>query len=1485
MLGLARAGLPAQDIILRIDVGEPAGTVVSETASLTTWRTEGPARGSVPVKADVSLVLDLPPGSITEGWSFSLRTAPCFNVSSATTAGTVAANPPVGLYQDGFRKTEVVDPAKNGGQEGIVTAVALSLGGLVSLPPVSRNRVLRVSGEIDLAGVPEGETTSPCRLAIVPSGGTGLAGSGVPVATTCTVDSFDAGVDAVVDLDLLVEAVPPPFRRGDANGDGRAYLDDVAWILNDLLRGGPSSTCDDAADADDDGALGPADAVALVGWVLLGAAGPPAPGPAACGMDPTSDGLECIDYAPGCAAPGSRPATPAVELELVGPPDVVPGTLFDVEAHMTSSVAVQGFSLGLEASGASIVDLVAAGAAAQADSIHREILTGSDGRRAIIAVDLDRDGIGAASIPPGADLHIFTLRLQAPEDLCSEVSIRFAGGTRGNGQPIENLVTVAGEGKLPVLGSLAIPMRSEALAVDMPFDANIDGCRLFRIDPPFSGALLLELEDADPLDENAVYFRWGEPPSPAVFDRAARSRDVAVERLVVEGPSAEPAYILVQSNPAGGGASDITIRAEEVEIAFEAISASSSGKGGTGLLHLGVTGGGFQPGTRFSLEPAGGGEGVEASEVFHVSSARADLVFDLSGLEPGPHDAVAEVPGGESARLEGAFTVLPTSIGPLLEVSLLGDRQGERKFRYDRPSRLTLRYRNAGDVEMPAPLLQVTAPPGTSFHLARDEALQEGRIQVLAIQPDGYPGWLPPGGGWEVPIFFRSTACRDCIVDFRVFTLTPLPDEYIGWDALAAPEGMTPAEWSGAWPGLSASLGGSWEEYRAGLAEVSRRLAHRGGDATSVRAIFRRAALEARGGPASAITGRVRLASGGNAVAGAAVVALDGGMAASSASTDADGSFALDCLHGGRTYTIRLADFRVVSTSLGTAEVAVPRGGDVIGVEVAVLPGQGVVPAAPPCDETGLPDRPLDPPAELFALVAQWDARLVSSWDPNDKEGPEGESRGADVRLIPPDEPIEYTIHFENRPQASAAAQEVVVTDFLPDALDAGSVRLLGFQIPGLTLAFDVEGRDLASGYTRDLAVSGFETSRRLEVVPAEPESPVIDVAFEATVEPAEPRGRPLRWRFTTLADDPFTGFLQPNCTPGCDCASLPVSGPDEAGCKDGRGEGSVTFTVMPVRGLPEGTIIENRAEVSFDGLPHEGDPLVWLNEISYFLPPEEPGAPEPPSGARIDGTQVELAWADTPGAVYDVYVWVAGSPPELVAMDLTEPMFTVEDLLPGTRYSWQVVAKDAEGETASPEWVFGTAETLSCPPLPSSSVPAEGAVEVPEDTAFSWTVSPAPAEGSVAHDLFLWKAGEPEPARAQVRGLLRSRFDAGFALDAGTVYHWKVAVSHSGCTTEGPVRTFTTRREFRRGRVNDDPEENLTDAIFILNFLFVGTAEPPCRKSADLDDNGTVDLTDAIRLLNYLFIGGPAPDEPHAECGVDTTEDDLACEEFTACQ
>ena len=64
----------------------------------------------------------------------------------------------------------------------------------------------------------------------------------------------------------------------------------------------------------------------------------------------------------------------------------------------------------------------------------------------------------------------------------------------------------------------------------------------------------------------------------------------------------------------------------------------------------------------------------------------------------------------------------------------------------------------------------------------------------------------------------------------------------------------------------------------------------------------------------------------------------------------------------------------------------------------------------------------------------------------------------------------------------------------------------------------------------------------------------------------------------------------------------------------------------------------------------------------------------------------------------------------------------------------------------------------------------------------------------------------------------------------------------------------------FQRGNCDGVGPLDLTDAVYTLNFLFLGGAEPPCREACDADSNKRLDLTDGVYTLNFLFLAGPPP-------------------------
>ncbi|MEM7230649.1 MAG: right-handed parallel beta-helix repeat-containing protein, partial [Planctomycetota bacterium] len=82
----------------------------------------------------------------------------------------------------------------------------------------------------------------------------------------------------------------------------------------------------------------------------------------------------------------------------------------------------------------------------------------------------------------------------------------------------------------------------------------------------------------------------------------------------------------------------------------------------------------------------------------------------------------------------------------------------------------------------------------------------------------------------------------------------------------------------------------------------------------------------------------------------------------------------------------------------------------------------------------------------------------------------------------------------------------------------------------------------------------------------------------------------------------------------------------------------------------------------------------------------------------------------------------------------------------------------------------------------------------------------------------------------------------------------------------------------FLRGDANESGRVDISEAIAVLNFLFLGADGPACRDRLDADDNGNVNITDGIVVLNYLFGGGDPFPPPFPQPGFDPSEDALPC-------
>ncbi len=87
-----------------------------------------------------------------------------------------------------------------------------------------------------------------------------------------------------------------------------------------------------------------------------------------------------------------------------------------------------------------------------------------------------------------------------------------------------------------------------------------------------------------------------------------------------------------------------------------------------------------------------------------------------------------------------------------------------------------------------------------------------------------------------------------------------------------------------------------------------------------------------------------------------------------------------------------------------------------------------------------------------------------------------------------------------------------------------------------------------------------------------------------------------------------------------------------------------------------------------------------------------------------------------------------------------------------------------------------------------------------------------------------------------------------------------------------------TTGPAFLRGDVNQDTAVDITDAVAILEYLFLGFPTN-CLSALDANDDGGANIADVGYMLAYLFTSGADPAAPFPLCGGEPTPDSLTCD------
>ena len=186
----------------------------------------------------------------------------------------------------------------------------------------------------------------------------------------------------------------------------------------------------------------------------------------------------------------------------------------------------------------------------------------------------------------------------------------------------------------------------------------------------------------------------------------------------------------------------------------------------------------------------------------------------------------------------------------------------------------------------------------------------------------------------------------------------------------------------------------------------------------------------------------------------------------------------------------------------------------------------------------------------------------VAGRDPNEMAGPLGKGDPDTQRFVKPGQWMPYTIYFENQTNATAAAQEVFVTNSLSEYLDWSTFEM-GEVAFGDQIDLGLAGKQCA---TNEVTMTG------------------TNLIVRSIVDLDSDKGE-VRWYMRVV--DPASGDTWPKDVRG---GFLPPNNP-ATHC----GEGHLTYRVKVREDAPPGVRIDNSAIIVFDtNDPIETDPAWW---------------------------------------------------------------------------------------------------------------------------------------------------------------------------------------------------------------------------------------------------------------------------------------------------
>jgi hypothetical protein len=173
------------------------------------------------------------------------------------------------------------------------------------------------------------------------------------------------------------------------------------------------------------------------------------------------------------------------------------------------------------------------------------------------------------------------------------------------------------------------------------------------------------------------------------------------------------------------------------------------------------------------------------------------------------------------------------------------------------------------------------------------------------------------------------------------------------------------------------------------------------------------------------------------------------------------------------------------------------------------------------------------------------------------------------------------------------------------------------------------------------------------------------------------------------------------------------------------------------------------------------------------------------------------------------------------------------------------------------------TINDTQAPMIPTILDPAVDSVLDYQSQLYRWTTVAKDGKGTpVIYQIQISQDSTFVSLQISIAGIVSTSYLNMAPLTPAATYYCRVKATDAAMNTNGfsSGRRFHTKAPYMCGDADHSGAVDISDAVYLIAYIFSGGAAPIPLAAGDADCSGGVDISDVVYLISHIFSGGAAP-------------------------